>query len=259
MAINTIEGMIDFCKLMTGMPIINLEVTDDQIRQVILDSADYFRRYMYGEGSYLDYSVVQLPANRDIVPITELYDIIKKEYLNNFLDVYDFQVSYGQSMGVNTLFSPTHVLLYQNFQSKQNGLYSSFGNDNSLTLSNYAISMQYLKIIQEMFYKSYTIKYLAGQDAIKITPTPDIDVVGVLQFYRSQELENILNNVHYKRLVLGKVKQLWAGLILGKYSSNLPDNTTINYQFIYDQGVRDEEIATAAILSEGMPIDPMIG
>ena len=53
--ITTLNQMRDFCKLMLGAPVINVELDDTQIDQIIENECQVFSRYEYEEGNYEDY------------------------------------------------------------------------------------------------------------------------------------------------------------------------------------------------------------
>ncbi len=253
--IQTLAQFRDYVKKMCGMPVINMEVTDDQIDQIIEDSVDYFCRYMYDEGSYMDYAIITFSAGQTEVPMTSAYDERTGQYLSNIQDIYDFNVSMGYD-GINTMFSPTHVLLHDQYVNKGNYPGGpSGGIDTGLSLTNYQISMMYLDEISNAFGKMYTLNWLPARESIQIVPTPNQNITGVISFYRRETTEYLYNHIHLKKLVVGRVKKLWGGLNLGKYNATLPDGITINYDNIYNQGKEEEQEAIESIRSESSPID----
>lgn len=253
--IQTLAQFRDYIKLMLGMPVINAEITDAQIDQIIEDTVDIFCRYMYDEGAYLDYALVSFPSGVDEIPMSEVYDERTGSYLSNVQDIYDFSLSFGLD-GINTMFSPTHILLHDQYVNKGNypgG--SGVGVNTGLTLTNYQISMMYLEEIKHLFGKYYTVNWLPAKEALQIIPTPDKTLVGVLMFYKREQSEYLYNHIHVKRLAIAKCKKLWGGLNIGKYNATLPDGMTINYDNIYNQGKEEENEVMEAIKSESSPID----
>jgi len=223
---------------MLGQEIINVELTDNMISQVIEDCINLYVRYAYEEGSYLQYSVIKISANQPEIPINEIYDMTRGVYLSNVLDIFDFELSMGTYGSINTLFSPQHVLLYEQAQSRQFPIYGGgrTGVSNSgLIMTEYYVALQYLKQISNTFGKQYTLNYLPASEVIKITPVPDVDIMGVIGLYKKEEAEYLYNQVHVKNLVIGKLKMMWSH-VLGKYNTNLPEGTTINYRDIYEDG-----------------------
>ena len=255
----TLQQFKYYVKLRLGMPIVNLEVSDSQIEQIIEDCLDIFCRYMYEEGSYMDYAILNVSACQSEIPLSAAFDQRTGQNLTNIQDIYDYSLSFAAD-GINTLFSPTHVLLYDQFVNKGDypggpgtGVGVIAGNT-GLTLTNYQISMMYLKDIEMMFGKYYRISYINGLDVLKIVPTPVQNLTGVLMFYRRQMAVNLYNHPLVKRLVLAKTKQQW-GNNLGKYNATLPNGTTINYDRLIQQGLDEEEKVMDDIRSEGAPID----
>jgi len=252
--IRTLPQFRDYIKLNVGMPILNLEMTDPQIDQIIEDTVDIFCRYMYDEGAYMDYAIIRIPAGTNELPMGEVYDMKSGTYLSNIQDVYDFNLSFGAG-GINTMFSPTNILLHDQYVNKGNYPGGTGSSPNvGLTMADYTISMTYLEEISNTFGKHYTVNWLPASEILQIVPTPNKDLVGVLMFYRREQTEYLYNHVHVKKLAIAKVKKLWS-LILGKYNPVMPDGSTINYDNIYNQGKEEETEVMEAIRSESSPID----
>ena len=163
--------------------------------------------------------------------------------------------------GLNTLFSPSHVLLME--LSNNRPFPSMYGNttgpfNTGLVLSDYQISLQNLKIIQEKFGKNFTLNYLPASEVLKITPTPLTEIIGTIYYYKMEEMEKLFNQPLIKNLVMGKVRMQWA-MMLSKYSFTLPENSTINGQFIYQEGKELYNETLELIKKESAPIDPILG
>lgn len=261
--ITTKQQLIDYCKLASGQPVINIEMTDQQMGQHIDDCVDLFCRYAYHEGTYMDYAVITFSAGVNELPLVSAWDSMRGQYITNVQDVYDFGLSFGFD-GINTLFSPQHVLLYDSFVGQGNypggpgtGI-GSIGLGTGLTLANYQISMNYIEQIKEMFGKMYTVSYLQGSEVLKISPTPNQNVTGALRFYRRETAENIYNNILFKFMLLGRIKQKW-GEHLGKYAATLPDGITVNYDRMITEGKEEFEKYFEEIRKTAEPIDFFIG
>ena len=273
--ITSLSAMTDYCKLRLGMPVIQVELTDAQFTQIIEDCVDIFSRYLYGDdGTYLDRAIITVSAGQWEVPLSSTYDYSRGytvsagtsaaytayPLVNNIEAIYEFGVSFGMD-GINTLFSPTHVLLYDQFVNK--GQYPGgpgtglgmYGPDTGFILTNYQISMMYVEEINNMFGKYYTAKWLPGRQVIQIVPTPASTVTAVLSFYRRSAAENIYNHPLFKRLALAKCKEQWGGLDIGKYAATLPDGMTINYSEIYQQGKDELTEVLTDIRAESEPVN----
>lgn len=257
--IQTLEQFRDYIKLKSGSPILQMEMTNTQIDQCIEDAVDYFCRYAYEEGSFLDYAILRLTSGVDEIPMTSAYDLRTNSYLTNVMDVYDFVVATGMD-GINVMFSPTNILLYNEWVVRGNypGGVGTLP-DTGLTMSNYYTSMGYLKEIQNTFSKRYTINFLPGREVFKIVPTPSQDMTGVLQYYRRENAEFLYNHVHVKKLAVAKCQQLWSRFNIGMYDVTLPDGNRINYEAIFNMAREDEEKVMESIRLEAPPVDIMFG
>lgn len=248
--ITTEEQFIDYIKLTLGLPIINVEVTDLQIGQIIWDSLEDFRRYNYDEGSYMDYAIITLTAGQTEYQVSA-FSAMDGKRIENVQDIYDFGISFGMD-GINTMFSPAHILLYEQFVVK--GQYPGGGGPVGLTLSNYYVAMQYLDQIKEFFGKYYRLDYIPGKNTFRCIPTPSDSIIGVMVFYRKQYAEYVYNNPLVKKLAVARTKILW-GRILNKYGATLPDGITINGRDLIDEGKEEEEKCLENFRAESSPID----
>lgn len=250
--------MRDYIKLMLGAPIIQIEIADIQINQVIEDSLQIFARYGYHEGTFLDDVVISAVSGVSDYPLSAITDR-NGQAINDAEGVYSLDLSFGID-GINVLFSPSHILLYDQFVNK--GQYPGgwgYGNtDSSMALSNYYASMGYLNEIKLAFGQLYTAQYFPGRRVIRITPTPKQTGAGTIRIYRHEYDEYLYNNILFKQLCLGKCKRLW-GRHLDKFPITLPDGGTINGASITSEGIADETEALRVLKAEAELPEPMYG
>ena len=254
--ISSLSQMIDYLKLSLGMPVINVELTNQQYIQLIEDSVDVFCRYNYSDASYLTNSIIGLSAGLNQQPLSGTYDILTMQPLTNLEALCDFNLSFGFD-GINTLFSPQNILLYQEFVNGNFPYPTSTGKGGfaspGMILTNYQTSMMYVQDVNMLFGKQYTVSLIYGQDMLQINPTPDQDLIGVLSFYKRQDACTIYNHPLFKKLTLALSKQRWASN-LKKYTGTLPDGLTINAQEMYTEGKTDYDAALEDIKKESEPI-----
>lgn len=241
--------MRDYVKVMLGAPVIQVELSDIQIDQIADDSVQDFQRYNYQDGSYLDYIVMKTSAHVSEYSTSGMLDISGN--VVEFESIYSAEFTFGID-GINTLFSPTHMILYDQFVNK--GFYpGGFGNgvgDNSMILSNYQVAMGYIKEVSNMFGKKFRAQYLSGRKMIKIYPTPSADMTGFIGVYRHEAAQDLYNHPLVKKLIVGRSLKTW-GRQLGKYSGSLPDGMTTNGAGIFQEGVEMEAKAMENIVNEG--------
>lgn len=251
--INTLEEMKQYVLRKLGMPVINVEMSDDQLEDAIGDSIQDFQRYNHDEGTYRDYIVFTTTSGVGEYPLSSTTDI-NGNAISDIQSIYDFTVSFGVD-GINTLFSPAHVLLHQ--QYVEQGGYPggpAYGSPNGLILTNYQTAMMYLEQINQMFGKYYTADYIPGRDIIRISPTPSTAVTGVLQVFKKQAAIAIYNNILFKKLAVARAGVRW-GRNLNKTGGQLPGGLTINSQEIISQYKEEEEDILQRLFDESEPPD----
>jgi len=243
--ITSLETMRDYIVKMLGGPVINVELDNTQLDQIIFDSVEDFNRYNYSEGSHKDYIIITLSAGQDEYSLSG----------QHVQDTCDLQLSLGVD-GINTLFSPTHELLYQDWVVKGN--YPGGGGGPGMVMADYDISMMYLEEIKRHFSKEYTCYFRSGSETLKITPTPKTSLTGAVFVYKKETAANLYNNQLVKRLCVARAKKLW-GEILSKYSAQLPGGGTYNGEAIYQRGATEETEVMIRIQQESPPIDFQVG
>ena len=125
-------------------------------------------------------------------------------------------------------------------------------------LTDYQIGMTYLQEISNMFGRKYNVDWRPNREVLKITPTPNSVMTGVLIIYRKETAEKLYNNILVKELAVARSMVLW-GRILGKKNIPLPGGGTINGVEIKNEGYTLEKEIMERVKGEGSPIDFFIG
>lgn len=241
--ISTLPEFRDYIKYALGEPVLCVEISNEQLDWIITDTIQLFQRYMYGEGLYEDYILL------NVSPKVSAYALSGVE------DVVDLQLS--NAGGINTLFSNTHQLLYNDWVVQGNypggpGNIPGMGGGN--ILSDYQGTMQYLEEIKNTFGRRYTAYYRGNRNELVILPTPETSGVCMMRVYKKDAAENLYNNILIKRMAVAKAKKQW-GLHLKKYSLTLPGGGTLNGDSIYQDGVTEETELMESFRKESEPID----
>lgn len=249
--------MRDYIKLTLGAPVVQIELSDLNLDQIIDDSVQDFQRYNYQDGTYLDYVVFSTSAGVSEYSTTGIKDA--NGNLVEFEAIYSTEFTFGID-GINTLFSPTHMILYDQFVNK--GFYpGGFGNgvgDNQYILTNYQVAMGYIKEVENMFGKKYRAQYISGRKIIKIFPTPTAAMTGLIGVYRHEYAQDLYNHPLVKKLAVARALKMW-GRNLGKYNGSLPDGLTTNGQGIFQEGVDMEKETMDRIAGESGVFGVYIG
>jgi len=244
----TLEQFRDWIKNQLGYPVIIPEIDDTQIDNCIDYAVKYFQQYNIGEGSNLEYMLFNTVSGQSV------YDMSGQ----NILGAFDVELSIGID-GINTLFSPTHEILYSDFVQK-GSIFTGGQPDYSpgLVLTTYDSAMMYLKEIKNKFGKGYVVRYNQNKEELTIVPTPSEALTGVLYFYRKEDAINLYNNILVEDLALARAKWIW-GQILGKYTVTMPDGTTINGEALRTEGKEDMKTAEEAMSKQSEPPDIFFG
>lgn len=249
--ITTLTDFRNYLKLMTGQPVINVEVSDEQYDQIIEDSIQDFQRYTYGEATYRDALAITLSAG---VSAYQMDDSIES--------VLDISLSQA-SNGMNTLFSPQHNLLYNdwiagNYPGGSGGQGQQSGLGGAMAIGQYDIAMIYLKEIEDHFSRKYTANYSVNTNTLRIWPCPNVNGFGLLTVYKRETAESLYNHPLLKKLCRARVLIHWA-IALIKYNSSLAGGATLNGSTYLEKGERDEAAAIEAIVKESYPPVMLIG
>jgi len=258
--ITTSGDMVSYIQTMLGAPAINVELPEDTISQCVIDCCQTFSRYAYEDGTCTEYITFTTTVGQTDYPLSAVKDS-NGNTLSGVEAIYDFSVAVGLD-GINTLFTPTHMLLHDSWVVQGNypgGPGGAMGVNDGLTLTNYTIAQQYIKNIDEIFGKQFRAKYIPGKEIIRITPTPDQQYTGVLITYRRLDDCELYNHPTVKKMCTGRTKMLWGRYILGKYSGSLPDGLSLNGDAIYEDGKQEYESALDDCKMESAPNDFMIG
>jgi hypothetical protein len=249
--INTLPAYRDYIKRKLGFPVIAIEVADEQIDQIIEDSVQDFHRYTYGESTYRDALTITLSAG------------VSAYYLGPSVEsVLDISLT-NMPNNINTLFTPQHQILYQdwingNYVGGGGGTNGPGGLGGAMVMSNYDISMIYLKEIEDHFMRKYTVQFDTNDMTLRVWPTPTAPTFGLLQVYTRQTAENLYNNPLLKKLVVARTMIQW-GLHLIKYNITLPGGGQLNASTYLEKGERDEAAALESMRMESAPPVFMIG
>lgn len=249
--ITTKAEFISYIFRKLGHPVINVEVAPEQMEDVVQDTVDDFFRYNVDEATYLQYTTLVVSGG-----VSE-YSLAGY----NIEAAYDLDLSFGLD-GINTLFSPTHVLLYDQWVTQGNypggGGQAGYGSNGGLIMTEWEIAMQYLEQIKMSFGKQYRAKWHAGREVLEIIPTPQQCMCGMIALYRRENVENVYNHPLVRKLAVARAKIQW-GIHLTKYNVTLPDGLTINGRDLISDGKEEEEKWFDRLTSEGQPVDIFIG
>lgn len=248
--ITDLAGMRDYVKRSLGAPINCIEMDNSQIDQVIADAIDMFTRYMYGEGLFEDYFGFTISAGTSAYNLSAYFDDTIEDTIN--LDMYQGFRYIDSAFGNIDAFGGKYPST-----STFNDYYNR-GMSEGMLIAGTDISLMYGEEWRNQFMTSYRVDFRQGSREMIVVPTPSTDGVGLLTVFRKEKAEFLFNHIIVKKLSTAFAMKLWGGLNLGKYNVTLPGGGTINFDNIYQMGVREEEYWLDRLMSEGEPVDPFM-
>ena len=239
--ITDLAGMRQYVLRKLGSPVIQVEMSIEQLEDAIYDSVQFFSTHHTGEGNYRDFMGLAFEVG------TSAYDMSNL----NIEAVIDTHLTFQQD-GISTLFTNTHNLLYEDWVvnggypgGPGGGQYGAAG----MVLAGYEVAMNYLEDIRDTFTRIYHAQYSSSREEILITPTPTIAGVALIEVFKRESAANLYNHELVKALSVAEAKIQW-GQNLRKYSMTLPSGGTINWSEILSEGREDKERIQERIIGE---------
>jgi len=240
--ITSLGQMEQYCLRKLGNPVIQVEVSTDQLQQCIEDAVQVFQDLSTGEGNYQD--VLAFP----VISGTSAYDVSNLDLAG----VLDMDLSFSDPNGINVLFSPTHMLLYEDWVIRggyPGGPGGSYNENSGMVLAGYEVAVQYLNDIKDTFGLKYHAQFSDARQEILIWPTPKTTGVGLMLCYKKNKATDLYNHRMVKRLAVAEAKIQW-GTNLDKYTMTLPSGATMNGARILQDGQAEKEKVMDDIIAE---------
>ena len=247
-----LQDMREYILTRLGHPVINVEIAEQQLDIAIYDTIQDFNRYSYGDGVALTNTTLVVSAG------------VSEYYVGDsgIEAAYDISLAWGMG-DINALFSPTHLLLYNDWVNNGNypggpgnGLYSFGGGGGMLT--SYEIMGEYMAQANQMLGTEHTVRYDYNNQTLVVTPTPQQCMIATLKLYCRTDAERLYNHPLVKKIAVARAKIQW-GLQIGKYTITMPDGSTMNGFDIMNKGYEEEEKWFEQMRAESEPINFFVG
>jgi hypothetical protein len=254
-----------------GAPLINLEISDEQIYDCITDAIEYFTKwagyteeylifdsktYKQGVGLEVD-KLINISPDMNTSSVSGLsagYDYD----LASFRKVIDcFEFSKGESTGINTLFTLEQSMAQQIYSSYMIG---NFGFDLITweTLKGFIDTRNKVLALQPHF------RFDSKSQILKVIPEPrsDTTYLGVVGCYIERPIKDLIKErwVWKYSLALAKIE---IARTREKFSgTNLFGGGSVNSQSLLAEGTQDKEKLETELMSsyaDAMPMTFFIG
>ncbi len=225
MAAHRIQNVAElraYIKRQLGSPVICVEISDEQLDDIIRDTVQYIQRYYLGQGNYSDYLIMEL-----------LPGVSKYKLCQELESVVDFKTS-NYFGGINELFTVPHALLYDQVMGMNCWQGNCFGNSASYgnILGNWKATLTWLAEADEMFGEHYVVRYNEKEKELEVMPPPKTPVKGMMKVYKRQRSEKIFNDWMFKKMVVAKAGMVWTNA-LRKYQLAISGGGSLNADSLY--------------------------
>jgi hypothetical protein len=200
-----------------GAPKICVELTDEQLTDIIGDTLRYFWKY-YSQGHREDYLAFEL------VPGMTHYKICQE-----LEEVVDLELASWLG-NVDNLLTPVNNMMVNQFLPYGGGKYVStcWGtSDYGDILGNWNATLTWLEEAKMDFGRKYRVKYIREQKALSVWPTPKFPERALLRVYKREHFMNLIQDPLFRELLVAKAGWLWT-LGMRKYTLQLAGGGQLN-------------------------------
>lgn len=199
-----------------GAPRICVELSDEQLTDLIGDTIRYFWKY-YSQGHREDYLAFELVPGMTHYKICQELEEVVDLSLPSFLGLTD-----------NLLSPVTNALVSQfpwggmTFPGQCWG-----GADYGDVLGNWNATLTWLEEAKMDFARKYQVKYIREQKALSVWPTPRYPDRCLLRVYKREHFMNLIQDPLFRKYLVAKAGWLWT-LALRKFSLQLAGGGQLN-------------------------------
>ena len=270
----TKHELIDHCLRKLGAPVLEINVSDEQLDDIVDDAIQYFNeRHFDGvERMYLKYKITQEDIDRGKADPPNDVGIVTTTatgggFSNTWYENSNFINCPDSVIGVEKVFKfDTSSISGGMFSIK----YQLFLNDlyffNSVELLQYAMTKRYLEDIDFLLTTDKQIRFNKRQDRLYLDidwASQDADQYIVLDCYRALDPENfsqVYNDSFLKRYCTAMIKKQWGQNLIKFRGVKLPGGIEFNGREIYQDGVQEvNEIREQMSSTYELPPLDMIG
>lgn len=229
--VNTVPKLIDYIRRQLGEPVIQVEVTDEQIENCIYDTIQLFGEYAY-------------QGREEVVLVVDIDNPNKKEFM------LDPRVRFITNLRQTSNISSYLAVLPGYSISQSNTLTLTMLNTlNFADITGMCSSLARISNLESLFDIPINFTWNEHTKILKILEPihkSQYMLIEAVLDYEPQEEDFIFNHPWIKRMSTAKTKYLW-GSNVGKYSGSIINGATINYDRIISEAQAEIEALTTEL------------
>ena len=259
------QELITYAKRQLGEPVLQVNVSDEQVDNIIDDTFQFFQENCYNgmERAYLYHEITSDDLTRFADTVTTTNGSTSWKEARNFIPIPAHVTGISKVFGLvsNSIRSNLFGVEYQLFL---NDLYA-FG---SLDILNYYMTKQYLETLDMVLNNGsfQQFRFTARRDRLYMDLDKDFLKEGsnlLIECHRMidpTDATEMYNDMFVKRYATSLMKKQW-GMNLIKYTNvQLPGGVTLNGREIYMDALAEIEKIEGEVLSKyAIPPMDMIG
>lgn len=248
--ITTRQDLIDYCLRKLGDPVLEINVSDDQIEDKVDDALQKYQEFHSDATirTYMKHQVTSADVTNKYIPISSDIIFVSK--------VFPVSTTYGSS---GNLFD----IRYQMFLNNM-GDFINWAGDLS-----YLYQMeQYLSMIDQQLHGQPQVTFSRHQDRLYIygdfndgdLKEGDYVVAEIYQIVDPETNTSVYNDMFIKDYTTQLIKQQW-GMNMSKFEGmQLPGGVTVNGRQMYDDATAEiEKLEEKLRLEQELPVDFFCG
>jgi hypothetical protein len=242
-----------------GAPLINLEISDEQIYDCITDSIEYFTKwagyteeylifdsklYKHGVGIKVDDLINKTPEMRDGTGVLNLsagYDVD----LASFRKVVDcFEFAKGEDTGINTLFTLEQAMAQQIYSSYMIG---NFGFD----LITWETLKSFIDTRNKVLAMTPQFRFDPRSQILRIIPEPKPEhtYLGVVGCYIERSIKDLIRERWVQKYALALSKIAIARTREKYQGTNLFGGGQVQSTTLLAEGIKEKEILEQELMN----------
>ena len=256
------EELIEYCKRQLGAPVLEINVSDEQVDDLVDDAFQYFQeRHFDGiERMYLKYQFTQGDIDRGKAQGTTGVGIVTTTgtstaisgygtTTSNFYETSNFIQVPETVVGIEKIFNIDMSSISGGMFSIK---YQLFLNDlyyfNSVELLQYAMVKSYLEDIDFLLTTEAQVRFNKRQDRLYLDinynslNAGDFIVIDCHRILDPSTYTQLFNDSFLKRYLTALIKRQWGQNLIKFQGVKLPGGIELNGRQIYDDALRELEM-----------------